>query len=101
MSSAGLCSSHGHCSYDPVDKAPRCYCNQGYGGSDCGSKTSSTSTSYNGLSVQIGLMVTLLLVALGLIGVIGFLSYRIGTFRKSQQYSQLPMSGTEMVERPF
>ena len=46
-------------------------------------------------------MVSLLIVALALIGVIGYLSYQISTFRKQQQYSQLPMSGTEMVERPF
>lgn len=100
VTSNGLCNSHGHCSYDPAIKQPRCYCNSGYGGNACTSSSSSSGSSTNGLSVQIGLMATLLVIALVLIAVMGYMSYRINNFRKEQQYSALH-SGTEMVDRPF
>lgn len=45
-------------------------------------------------------MATLLVIALALIAVMGYMSYRINNFRKEQQYSELH-HGTEMVDRPF
>ncbi len=81
-------------------KQPRCYCNAGYGGDSCTPSSSSNGGSSSGLSVQIGLMSTLLVIALVLIGVMGYMSYRINNFRKEQQYAALNQ-GTEMVDRPF
>lgn len=94
LTSNGLCNGHGHCGYDPVTKAPHCYCNNGYSGNDCGSRTSS-NTSYNGLSVQIGLLSGLLAIALILVAVVGYLAYRVSEFRKMQQYSQLASANSE------
>ena len=32
ITSTGLCSSHGHCAYDPYLRQPYCYCNEGFVG---------------------------------------------------------------------
>eukprot|EP00981_Chlorochromonas_danica_P010377 scaffold3161_cov247-Ochromonas_danica.AAC.12 len=100
VTSSGLCSSHGHCAYDRKKQKAYCYCNDGYSGSDCSTKTSS-SQSYDGFSVQLGLLITLLVIALGLTGGVVYLSLRIAEFRKHQiasHYSSLPGGESEMVE---
>jgi len=77
----GLCNSHGYCNWDKKNKKAYCFCNEGYGGDSC-IEGADGSESYDGYSVQMGLLVTLLLVSLALIGVVGFLIYRIMTFRQ-------------------
>jgi hypothetical protein len=101
VTSAGLCSSHGYCKYDKSLKRAHCFCNQGYYGDSCSSTTnpssSSSSGSTDGHSTQVGLLITLLILALGLLGVVGFMVYRITLYRKEQaEYSSLP-GGTELV----
>lgn len=101
ITSNGLCDSHGHCAYDPVAKASYCYCNEGHYGDSCSSTTYSGSTTYDGFSVQLGLLVTLLIVALGLTGGVIYMAYQISEFRKQQisnNYSSLPGGENEMVE---
>jgi hypothetical protein len=83
----GLCNSHGHCSYDKSSRAGYCYCNAGYYGDDCSETTSPKSSSYDGFSVQLGLLVVLLIITLGLTGVVGLMVYRINEYRKEQQDS--------------
>ena len=83
---------------------PYCYCNDGWGGDSCSeslSGSSHSSRSYDGFSVQIGLLVTLLLLALGLTGGVVYLAYEIAEFRKQQTssyYSSLSGGENEMVE---
>lgn len=94
-----MCDSHGHCAYDNKAKQAYCYCNEGYGGSACSSK-STGPTTYDGYSVQLGLLITLLIVAMGLTGGTVYLSYRVAQFRKDQvsaHYSSLPGGENEMV----
>lgn len=79
----GLCNSHGYCSWDKKHKKAYCFCNEGYGGDAC--IQGSGDETYDGYSVQMGLLVTLLLVSLALIGVVGFLIHRIMTFRQKDQ----------------
>lgn len=96
----GLCDSHGHCAFDPKHKKPYCYCNEGYYGGACNSRSSGTS-SYDGYSVQIGLLVTLLLIALGLTGGVVYMAYEVQEFRKEQinnNYSSLSNGDRELVE---
>eukprot|EP01038_Epipyxis_sp_PR26KG_P013006 gene13006-17436_t len=95
----GLCDSHGHCAYDSVNKAAYCYCNSGYTGSSCNSKSTS-QVAYDGFSVQIGLLVTLLIIALTLTGGVIYMAYRVTEYRKEQinnNYKTLP-GESEMVE---
>jgi len=97
----GLCDSHGHCAFDTVKKQSYCYCNEGYSGGSCSSKASSTSTTYDGFSVQLGLLITLLLLALGLTGGIGYLVFQISEFKKHQisnNYNTLSGGEAELVE---
>lgn len=100
ITSNGLCNSHGHCAYDYVKKSAYCYCNSGYTGDSCSSKTSSESDS--GLTTQIALLVVLLIVVLGLVGVIGFMIYKITLLRKERadenNYAALS-DGTELVKQ--
>lgn len=96
----GLCDSHGHCAFDKKSKKAYCYCNEGHSGSACSHKGSGQS-SYDGHSVQIGLLVTLLLIALGLTGGVIYLAYEVQEFRKQQissHYSSLPGGDRELVE---
>lgn len=104
MTEHGLCNSHGHCAYDPVNKQPYCYCNKGYSGSSCtkdsGSSSSSSDSSYDGYTVQVVLLVLLVVVTVALVGVIGFMIYKVTNLRKehADDYVQLSGgSGAEMV----
>lgn len=94
----GLCSSHGICKYDTSLKKPYCYCNTGHYGDDCSSSSAPKSASYDGFSVQLGLLITLLLVAIALVGAVGFMVYKIYLYRKEtigEDYSMLPSMGGE------
>lgn len=100
ITSNGLCNSHGHCAYDSKAKQSYCYCNEGWYGSACDTKDSGV-TMYDGFSVQLGLLITLLVVALALTGGMIYLSLKIGEFRKQQiesHYKSLPGGENEMVE---
>ncbi len=101
MTDNGLCNSHGHCYYDTNAKKPYCYCNSGYTGAACDQKSSSSSSdSYDGFAVQLGLLITLLILALALTGGVVYLAYKVGEFRKQQitsHYTSLP-GESEMVE---
>ena len=97
MTKHGLCNSHGHCAYDKSSRQAYCYCNEGYSGSSCSNKESSSGEgSYDGLTVQIVLLITLLLVTLALGGVISYMIYRVTALRKERllenaaEYSVLP-----------
>lgn len=83
ITAEGLCNSHGHCHYDETRKTAYCYCNEGYSGSSCSSKTSSDS-GYDGKSVQIGLMSVLLIITIGLTGTISWLIYQVTVLRREK-----------------
>ncbi len=102
VTSMGLCSNHGHCAYDFVNEKAYCYCNDGYSGADCSSKVVSSGTStYDGHSVQVGLMVVLIILTVLLISVVGYMYFKIKDYRKEQQYGSEYSSHSmhaEMVE---
>lgn len=72
ITSDGLCNSHGHCAYDSIQQASYCYCNEGFGGSDC-SPMKASSTVSTAMSAEIYLLISLLVVAIALVGVVGVL----------------------------
>ena len=90
----GLCNSHGHCAYDSKLKQPYCYCNWGWSGSECSTFIVPAAASGAAHSVQIGLLVMLVVIAAGLIGVVGFMVLKITAYRKEQvaSYSFLQLS---------
>jgi hypothetical protein len=77
----GLCNNHGYCGWDPKSKSAYCLCNEGYSGDDC--TVGGGSSEYDGYSVQVGLLVTLMVVTLCLVGVIGVMIYRIKSYSRS------------------
>jgi len=94
----GLCNDHGHCSYDVNLKQPYCFCNVGWMGADCSTKIPSTSSAFGYYySVQIGLLITLLIITLLLLGVVAYMVLRITAFRKEQSestYNSLPAASS-------
>jgi hypothetical protein len=111
VTSNGLCNSHGHCAWDKVNRQAYCYCNDGYYGSSCESREDMIQQwrkqhhSYNGFSVELGLLVTLLVIAFILIGVVGYMVYRITEDRKAKaSYEAISASthhGVELSEHNF
>lgn len=100
MTGNGLCNSHGLCKYDKKAKQAYCYCNEGYSGSSCSTK-SSGSEAYDGFSVQLGLLITLLIVVIVLAGGMVYLAIKIAEFRKQQinsHYRTLSGGESELVE---
>jgi len=101
----GLCNSHGHCAYDPINRNAYCYCNSGYSGAGCDHHGGSSS-SYTGYDAQVALMVVLLIISLGLTGVIIFMVYKVTLLRREKMeensYHSLP-DGTELTKsrNPF
>lgn len=97
----GLCNSHGHCAFDAKSGSTYCYCNEGFYGAACASTTSDEAVvkAYDGRSVQIGLLVTLLIVLLVLVAVVGAMAYKIQQFRKEAAYDQLSSSSSHGLEQ--
>lgn len=112
ITSNGLCNSHGHCAYDVKSGTPYCYCNEGFYGAACDSATASAADYRNdvkaadkSLSVQIGLMITLLIVVVILVVTVAYMAYSIRQFRKhglpfleEKEGSSRPGSTFEMVD---
>ena len=97
ITSNGLCNSHGHCAYDSKSGTPYCYCNEGFYGAACDSTTSDAVSvePYDGRSVQIALMITLLVIVVILVASVAFMSFRIRQFRRESSgttYDQLATS---------
>jgi hypothetical protein len=97
----GLCDSHGHCAMDTVNHKAYCYCNEGYYGASCSSTNAPKNESYDGFSVQVGFLITLLLAALGLTGGLVYMGMQIKVFRQEQigsYYNTLAGSEHESLE---
>jgi len=93
-----LCSTHGHCAFDPVRSKPRCFCNHGWGGDDCGHKvktSKSSSSSGKPTDVQIGLLVPLILISLGLVGTILYMMRQVMSYRVEAGASYASLAGEE------
>jgi len=78
-----LCNGHGHCAYDDHRKESYCFCDYGFGGDEC-QVAEPDEESYDGVSVQVGLMSTLLVLALLMIGGLSYMIFRVMEYRKAQ-----------------
>jgi hypothetical protein len=75
-----LCGGHGVCAYDKTNARPKCFCDTGFAGADCATADSGASLTSSG--TVIGLLVTVFLLSLVLIGVLVFLVRQIRAYRK-------------------
>ena len=84
MTSNGLCNNHGHCGYDAVRQTSYCFCNEGYYGDSCEDSTDpyASGSSWDGHSVQVGLLITLL-------GIAGVLVYMVVTMGKKIRIARM------------
>ena len=74
---AAVCNNHGFCEFDNVLKTSKCFCNDGYGGSDC----SAPSQPAGGLSTVGGMLIAVCIFLLGTLGFLVYLWFRIRTLR--------------------
>lgn len=103
VTSGGLCDSHGLCMMEmnaDTHAQPHCYCNKGFTGDDC-SKHEKSSGGGNGSpeAVQIALLVILLVIFLGLVGVVIYMTWQVVKYRKetTDTYTAFtPMSESEI-----
>lgn len=72
-----LCSGHGVCDFDRVLGTSRCFCNDGWGGSDCSGKSSSTG----GFSAAAGVLIFVSILLAALSAFLIFLWVRITRLR--------------------
>ena len=75
--SAAVCNNHGFCEFDNVLKTSKCFCNDGYVGSDC----SAPSQPASGLSTVGGMLIAVCIFLLGTLGFLVYLWFRIRTLR--------------------
>uniref|UniRef100_A0A7S1TRT5 EGF-like domain-containing protein n=1 Tax=Phaeomonas parva TaxID=124430 RepID=A0A7S1TRT5_9STRA len=98
-----LCSNHGHCAWDSVRGAPHCFCNQGYEGVDCSEKAqASGGETTRPTDAQIGLLVPLVLISLGLVVALGFMLRKVRGYRvEALQYAELAGGDDEGIDMTF
>eukprot|EP01036_Dinobryon_divergens_P032646 gene32646-42280_t len=84
VSKRRLCGGNGLCAYDSDKSSARCFCNQGYSGSDCSSSDASqpTTTTLNYSPALLGLIITLFVIILLLIGSLVFMVRQISAYKE-------------------
>ncbi len=73
-----LCSNHGFCDFDTSAAQPKCFCNDGWTGVDCATRS---AVAPSGLSATGGVLITVCLFLVGTLAFLGFLWYRIRSLR--------------------
>ena len=74
-----VCGGHGICRTDAEVDAVRCFCDDGYSGSDCGTKGGSSQAGYGGI---IAILIILFILMIGMGGVIFYLAKQMMAFKK-------------------
>ena len=74
---------HGICRTDAEVDAVRCFCDEGYSGSDCGTKGGSSQAGYGGI---IAILIILFILMIGMGGVIFYLAKQMVAFKKDNRY---------------
>lgn len=92
-----LCSAHGICAWDQTNSKARCFCDDGYTGTDCNSQSSgSGSGGGKGSSgAVIGLLVTVLLVAV-VLGVVLFFVIRMLRAYRQDAHNYMAMHNQDL-----
>ena len=88
-----LCGGHGLCGYDKTNKAPKCFCDTGYAGIDCSTAADDSGSGGNG--AIIGLLVTLLLVAV-VLGVVLFFVVRMLKAYRQDAHNYMAMHNQDL-----
>jgi hypothetical protein len=89
-----LCSRHGFCDFDSGASKPKCFCNDGWSGTDCGTRTSAASS---GLSGTGGVLLAVCIFLVGTLAFLGFLWYRIRSLRLDPAAYSALRAGPELA----
>ena len=88
-----LCAGNGHCAYDYDKGAARCYCNHGYSGASCTTTGSSSSSNYS--PALTGLIVTLFVIILALVGSIVYMYKQVSAYKDDMAHYQVLRGDSE------
>mmetsp|Transcript_411 Transcript_411/g.471 ORF Transcript_411/g.471 Transcript_411/m.471 type:complete len:119 (+) Transcript_411:134-490(+) len=103
VSNRRLCGGNGHCAYDPDKSAARCFCNKGYSGSDCVVASTSTvteTTTMNYSPALLGLIITLFVIILLLIGSLFYMVRQISAYKEDLANYQVLKGSSEESDGP-
>lgn len=90
-----VCGGNGHCAYDVDKKAARCFCNHGYEGSAC---TTKSSNEANYSPTLLGLIITLFVIIGALVGGIFLMIRQLAAYKEDlSNYQALKGDETETV----
>ena len=81
VSNRHLCGGQGHCAYDEDKGGARCFCNNGYTGSDCAT-TASSNSDKNYSPALLGLIITLFIIIVALIGSLLFMVKQMSAYKE-------------------
>lgn len=90
-----LCSAHGICAWDQTNQHARCFCDDGYTGSDCNTKSSGDGSSGGSNGAIIGLLVTVLLIAV-VLGVVLFFVIRMLRAYRQDAHNYMAMHNQDL-----
>lgn len=92
VSNRQLCGGAGHCAFDEDKSSARCFCNKGYTGADCSQKED-TSTQLNYSPALLGLIITLFVIIIVLVGSIVYMVRQISAYKEDMaNYAALQSS---------
>jgi hypothetical protein len=90
-----LCGGHGICEFDSALRNSKCFCNDGWTGSDC----SSPAGTSGGLSATANGLIVVCVFLTCTLGFLGFLWFRIRTLRLDPQAYSALRSGPEAEDK--
>lgn len=88
-----LCAGHGICGYDRSNSKAKCFCDTGFGGADCNTAVDESTSGGNG--AIIGLLVTVLLIAL-VLGVVLFFVIRMLRAYRQDAHNYMAMHNQDL-----
>eukprot|EP00939_MAST-03C_sp_MAST-3C-sp1_P000350 g350.t1 len=80
-----LCNNKGVCGYDRSVSRSRCFCVDGWGGTDCGSEVASSSSSSSSDSATVGVLVFVCILLVGLTAGLAYMWIQIRSLRLDPQ----------------
>eukprot|EP00602_Paraphysomonas_sp_CaronLab_P006945 CAMPEP_0185024860 /NCGR_PEP_ID=MMETSP1103-20130426/8041_1 /TAXON_ID=36769 /ORGANISM="Paraphysomonas bandaiensis, Strain Caron Lab Isolate" /LENGTH=263 /DNA_ID=CAMNT_0027557931 /DNA_START=200 /DNA_END=991 /DNA_ORIENTATION=+ len=93
-----LCGGNGHCAYDQDKASARCFCNHGYKGKDCSTKSSSSGDDLNYSPALLGLIITLFVIIALLVGGIFLMIRQLAAYKEDMtNYQALKGDESEAI----
>jgi hypothetical protein len=87
-----LCGGNGYCAYDSDEHGARCFCNKGFGGSDCTGADDGSGRNYS--PALLGLIITLFILIGFLVGSLIIMFRQMEAYKTDMAHYQV-LKGSE------